>query len=275
MSSHSSFVSSRVVADQPTGLSRPTEIQGGISSIRIDYGPRDLLGRFFLMADYALDALGVELSFGTFEELVETNRRNSDSWRPLVPIYDPSNGMCAPERSYVLLGRNRNGEIVTAQGAHIFDWRATNFKSEAESMRLFYASPATRRRSEEACVVSAPSASELTGTVAFLGGAWWHPSVRGRLLGTLLSRVSRAYAYTRWHTDLTLAIMSETLIAKGFAERNGYQHVELGVGFRNFEIGPYNGGIVWITAGELLDELATFMQALEARLADDRGLRTA
>lgn len=261
---------------QPFNDKQTAELESqGISAIRIDYGPRDLLGRFFLMADHALHNMGISLSFGTFEELVATNLSNRDSWFPLVPLYDPRNGLCAPTTSYVLIGRNAHGQIVTAQGAHIFNWQHTNFKTEAESLRLFYASPETMARPGEACLVTAPSASQLTNTVAFLGGAWWHPSVRGHFLGRLLARISRAYAFTRWHPDLTLALMSEKLIAKGFPLRNGYQHIELGVGFRNFELGDIDLGMVWITAGELFHELSAFTSTLEIELRRDGSVRTA
>lgn len=243
--------------------------------IRIDYGPHDLLGRFFLMADTALRLLGIELTFGTFEELVDTNRRNRDSWLPIVPTFDPANGLCEPLWSYVLIGRASSGSVVTAQGARVFDWRHTTFKQEAESRRLFYAEPLLSGRLGESCAVTAPSAASLSGTIAFLGGAWWHPSVRGKLLGAILSRVSRAYAYTRWHPDLTMAVMSRKLIEKGFAARNGYRHTELGFTLSNFELGDYDGGVVWIMADEFLHDLEAFVGELEPTLDRADRLRRA
>jgi len=246
-----------------------------LTDIRIDYGPREELARFFLMADTALRQKGVSLGFGTFDELVETNRRNRDSWLPIVPSYDPANGLCDLDKGYVLIGRNAAGDVVVAQGTIIFDWTGTNFKDEAESMRIFYASPEHRPRPQERCIVTAPSADSITGRVALHGAAWWHPSVRGRLLGALVARVSRLYAYARWRTDLSLAINSEKLMAGGFPVRNGYQHIERGVAFRNFEMGDYDGGIVWITESELFVELSSFMSELEASLDESDILRTA
>ncbi len=246
-----------------------------LTDIRIDYGPREELARFFLMADTALREKGISLGFGTFEELVETNRRNRDSWLPIVPSYDPANGLCDLDKGYVLIGRNAAGEVVVAQGTIVFDWTGTNFKDEAESMRVFYASPERRLRPQERCIVTAPSAASISGKVALHGAAWWHPSVRGRLLGALVARVSRLYAYARWRTDLSLAINSEKLIASGFPRRNGYQHIELGVAFRDFEMGSYEGGMVWIAEDELFVELSNFMSELEAGLDQSNVLRTA
>jgi hypothetical protein len=246
-----------------------------LSDIRVDFGPPEILGRFFLLADYALRETGVALAFGTFSELVETNRANRDTWRPIVPTFDPQNGLLHPNCAFALIGRDRHGKVVTAQAARIFDWSTTNFKIEAESLRLFYADPAQKARADETCTVTASSAQAMSGLVAFSGGAWWHPSVRGRLLGAVLSRVSRAYAYTRWQTDLTMAVMSKGLIEKEFAKKNGYKHAELGFALRNFELGDYDGGMVWITADEIIDDLQLFMAELESSLGTGGRLRSA
>ena len=77
------------------------------------------------------------------------------------------------------------------------------------------------------------------------------------------------------HSILTLALMSEILIAKGFPVRNGYQHIELGVGFRNFELGDIDLGMVWITADEFCQDLLAFTNALDVELRGDGRIRTA
>jgi hypothetical protein len=246
-----------------------------LSQIRIDFGPQDVLGRFFLLADYALQESGVTLSLGTFDDLLETNRINCETWRPLVSTFDPSSGLADPQNSFALLGRDVKGNIVTAQGARIFDWRATCFRREAEELRLFYQQPRTMALSGETCVVAAAEGGQLNGVVSFSGGAWAHPSMRGQLLGSVLSRVSRAYAYTRWRTDLSMAVMSKGLIAKGFAQQNGYPHADPGFVLKNFNVGDYDGGVVWITSHEIVEDLYTFTHDLEAKLDGFACLRRA
>ena len=46
------------------------------------------VGRFFLWADTAARDRGVTLFFGSLQDLIEANRADSDSWRPLVPVFD-------------------------------------------------------------------------------------------------------------------------------------------------------------------------------------------
>src|ERR1051325_3761749 len=77
-----------------------------LSAITINHGPAELLGRFFLKADEALQARGITLSFGTFDELVATNAANTDTWHPLIPLFNPKNGPLTPDKSLCLLGRD-------------------------------------------------------------------------------------------------------------------------------------------------------------------------
>jgi hypothetical protein len=218
--------------------------------------------------------MGITVSFGTFEDLVETNRLNRATWPPLVPTFDPANGLCTPQ-SVVFTCRNAHNDIVAIQAAHLFDWQQTNFKMEAESMRLFYAEPQRRLRSAEECQVTAPSATSLSGMVFFQGAAWLHPSMRGHWLNTIMARVGRVYGYTRWRADLTMAVMSLKLVGKGVAARNGYLHIEPGFELRNFELGNYSGGVIWIRQDEVVDELTTFMNKLEGLLSARDGLGAA
>ena len=146
-----------------TAASRPQ----GLIDIRVDYGPADLLGRFFAMADYALREVGLDMTFGTFEDLVRVNAANADSWKPLITTFDPAYGLLADENAFVLVGRDKRGEPVTIQAMRCFDWRGSSFKVEAESLRLFFADPAAMARKGEQCWVTAPSAGTITGLVAF------------------------------------------------------------------------------------------------------------
>lgn len=140
-----------------------------LDGITLDFGPVDLLGRFFLRADAAARARGIELSFAPFDELVAVNRRNSDTWRPLVTVFDPTFGALHPENCFALLGRDHSGAVVATQAARLFDWTNTNFADEATSLRLFYPDPSADKLPAERIDVTAPNARELFGRVAYSG----------------------------------------------------------------------------------------------------------
>ena len=77
-----------------------------------------------------------------------------------------------------------------------------------------------------------------------------------------MARLSRALAHARWGTTTTVAVISETLYARGYGFRTGYIHQELGFELENFALGPYRAAVVWTHAHEMLDDLERFPEPL-------------
>lgn len=241
--------------------------------LQIKYGPVGLLGRFFLWADTAARDRGVTLSFGSLQELLEVNRSNADSWRPLVPVFDQALGGVTPETAFVLIGRNKQGEIVATQAARIYDWQATSLKDEASSMRMFYADPEAARAQGNRCEIVAPIAETITGRVVFSGAVWFRRDFRGKDLATILPRISRAYAFTRWNSDFTIGLMADGVIAGGMAERVGYSKlVPSCVDLVAAPLGELRFALGWMQPEELLTDLTAIMDRESATVV---GARTA
>ena len=227
-----------------------------LSDITIDHGPADLLGRFFLKADEALQARGITLSFGTFEELVATNAANTDTWHPLIPLFNPKNGPLPPDKALCLLGRDTAGDVVATQAARLYEWPNTSFFYEAESLRLFYADPARSKQPKEKCVVTAPSTKFVSGNVVFSGGGWYRRDYRKLSLSVILPRISRALAFARWDSNYTISIMAEKVIKGGMAERCGYTNVDWDLVLSDSPVGNVRCGVVWMERQQLLKDLA-------------------
>lgn len=242
-------------------MHEPLPISGRLPAhLKIKHGPVGLLGRFFLWADSAAKDRGVTLSFGSLQELIEANKSNSESWRPLVPVFDEALGGVTPETAFVLLGRNEKGEIVATQAARIYHWPETSLKEEATSLRMFYADPDAAFARGDCCAISTAVARKITGRVVFSGGIWYRRDFRGKDLGTILPRISRAYAFTRWNTDFTIGMMGDTVIAGGLAERAGYTKIEPGcIRLVAAPLGEMRCGLIWIPSDELLADLAAIM----------------
>jgi hypothetical protein len=75
-----------------------------LSQLTINYGPVDLLSRFFRRADTAARVRGVTLSFASLGELIAANEQNRDSWLPLFPTYDIRHNTIAPDEAFCILG---------------------------------------------------------------------------------------------------------------------------------------------------------------------------
>lgn len=236
------------------------------SAITLEYGPRDLLAPFFLKAEQAALAQGVRLSFASLDELVEINRRNSASWRPLLPIFDPAFGIGEAE-AFCIIGRDRAGDVVATQAGRLYNWTDTSFHEECENLRILYDHPNRHKRSDESIEVTAPSAKRVRGRVVFSGAVWNRRDFRGGLLSSLLPRIGRAYALTRWSTDYTASFMAEDVVKGGVAERVGYRNVEWEIRMRHTPVwrdGTIRAALIWMGTDYLLSDLRSF----------DRGLNT-
>jgi hypothetical protein len=260
-------------AKRRPAAAEPAPLRPLLPAITIEHGDPALLGRFFLQADTAARVRGLELAFAPMQLLVDTNRANSDTWRPLLPLFDPAFGGVTDDNSFCIVGRNARGEIVATQAARLYHWQRTSFHEEAESLRLFYADPAGCRGPGEEVEVTAPAARRLTGRVIFAGGAWYRPDYRGRQLAQILTRISRAYAYTRWKHDFHTSIMAEAVCKGGMPQRSGYTKVDWAVMLKRTPVDPAGEircGLTWMESGEFFDGIAEFVARFDAQV--DAGI---
>lgn len=240
------------------GQSRPST--RFLDAARVFHGPAHVIGRVFLKAEQALRERGITLSFASFAELVAVNRRNRDTWRPLLPIFDPDYADLNAHNSYCLLGRDGSGDVVATQGGRLYDWRDTNFFEEARSMRLFYTDADRPAPLRERVVITAERSKQISGKVVFSGAGWYRPDFRKRDLGVILSRVSRALAYTRWKTDATVTIMAEGVFKGGFGDRAGYTNFDWALDLKNFAVGTVRTAVLWMPENEMLEDFSWFLE---------------
>ncbi|HEX4892610.1 MAG TPA: hypothetical protein VFV47_04930 [Hyphomicrobiaceae bacterium] len=210
---------SRLSLDHPTTRSF-------LSDVVIEHGPADILGRLFLQADTALRRKGIRLGFATFEELLDLNRANPDSWRPLLPVFDPNLSGVTTDSGFVVIGRDSAGKAATAHAFRYIPLGARTLKSEIESLRIFYADPERAKGAAEELRVSAPTAASTTGSIVFSGAVWFRPDFRKAGLLTDIQPAVRAMSYTRWGSDLVCSFMAPDVVRGGIAASGRFPHVE-------------------------------------------------
>jgi hypothetical protein len=265
-SARASAVAARAVS--APAIHRQTFSHNFLADVRIDYGPRDLFARLFLRGDTMLRERGINLTFAPLEELLEVNRRNSDSWRPLLPVFNAEDGGFTNENGFCLLARTSSGQVVAAQAARIYDLTGSNFKGETESLRLFYPQPEAQRHPGEQVIVNAPSASKITGPTTFSGAVWYHPSMRRKGLTSILPRLTKALSQTRWDTDITLSFMAEEVVKAGTAPRTGYAHVEWAIELIETPVSPgtVHSALIWSSRDELIDYFSGLLTPRDAKV---------
>lgn len=198
---------------------------------------QSLLNDFFANAAAKANAVGLEIVFGGFAELAVLNTSQSANWPPLIPLFNPQHATLHDGNAFCIFGVDRNGDIVATHAARLFDWRGTDFRTEATSLRLFYDCPDTAQLPGEACIVSAPCAVQLTGNIVYSGAAWVRPDYRGLGLSSVFPRLGKVYADTLWRPDHIISLMTEPTYKKGLSSRTGYSRVEWAVDMSRSRIG--------------------------------------
>ena len=87
-----------------------------LDSLHLQYGPTGLQTRFIIKACLAAAERGVFMELGSFDELLEVNRINQDSWRPLTTTLRADPGGASDDSGVILFGRDGKGDVVATQG---------------------------------------------------------------------------------------------------------------------------------------------------------------
>jgi hypothetical protein len=208
------------------------------------------------------------MSFTTFEELVAINHANSDSWHPLVSVFDPAIGGANSENGFVLIGSDPNGRVVSAFAARNYPLAGRTLKDEIESLRLFYADPERSRQTGEHIEVTAPTATANLGNAVYIGGVWFHPDYRGKGMHRVMSPITRALSFTRWGADIAFSLMVSENVSSGVARSGRFPHVEWGVRWTNspvFGDGTLDLALVWTNADEQLAHFVEYVGDADPR----------
>ena len=105
----------------------------------VAFGPQAIISRFILQGDREARERGVYLSLEhDFEALTAFNRSQTETWFPLIPVFDPAYSDLGPGNAFWIAGRNHHGDLVAVQCARLFDWRDSDFQREFESLRFAY-----------------------------------------------------------------------------------------------------------------------------------------
>jgi hypothetical protein len=241
--------------------------------ITIEHGPRNLLARFFLLADHAARQRGVRLYLRQdLDELVAFNEA-ARGGRYRLGIFHPDYSALDADNAYWIEGRDATGAIVATQAGRLFDWTDTDLRRELCSLRMFYADPIAHALPGEHCSITSPSAERVCGQVTYSGGAWYSRDFRGCGLSTILPRISRAYAYTRWRSQFTISFVEDVLVQKSVVQRYGYTNIEPRVLFRDTLMGDMDLNLVWMDEAEMLADLASFVSRHEGGGLDEADRR--
>jgi hypothetical protein len=233
--------------------------QSFLDQLRIDYGPIALLGLYFARVAETVTRLDIGLSVEPVSRLMDINGNNRESWRPLFPAFNPDYNALDETNSFSLIAYDIAGEPVASGACRLYDWTSTNYHDELESLRMLRASREAQSFPFESCVVSAASARNVTGRIAFAGAAWCHPKVRGKSLSSIIPRTSKALALAKWDFDNMVGLMVEDSLARGLGKRFGYASAELGALFRTKDGGAINYALLAMPREDVVEHVRGYL----------------
>ncbi len=240
-----------------------------LDSLHLRYGPTELQTRFIIKACLMAAERGVFMELGSFGELLEVNRKNQDSWRPLTTTLRADPGGATDDAGLIMFGRNAQGDVVATQAMRLFDWHGTNFKTEAEALRFYYADPDQHRRPNETCQVTSDGAEDITGKVLLGGGIWYREDYRRMQLAEIVPRLSRACAFGTYGPTEMIGIVSGENVRKKLAKKLAMRMTDGEVIMRDSPGYPDKEirlTLVRQTPDELMDDLFNFVMDFETEI---------
>jgi hypothetical protein len=229
------------------------------SEIRIDYGPHEILGRFFLNVDTLIRKRGLLASFAPARQFVETNKAHFDTWGRLIPLLDGRYARFAQDDVICVVCRNGLGEIVAIQGERLFRAGSRKLKDLVESGEFFNSDLSDNQAEIGRCEITAPGASVIDGNISYCGGLWVHPDYRSLRLASILPRLTRAWAVAHWNADYSIGFLKHEVATTELGRRYGYPRAEAAFRFYSRGTLDYDGVILWMTQAELLAEIPRFL----------------
>jgi hypothetical protein len=202
-----------------------------IDQLQIRQEPRGQIGRYFLAVEQGLADLGLILRIMPIIELARVHNEFASSWNGLAPVFDAQIAPIDADRSAALVAYDQEGRPAATHACRLIELTDT-LQSACEDLTLFYepaSSAALRKRHR--CIMTAPSAASIRGTVAYVGGFWVRPDKRGTNIGYLMQDVSRNFACSQWRFDYEVTISSAMWLNPEIQQRYGFQIYEKSVSF--------------------------------------------
>jgi len=186
------------------------------------------VSRFLRGYDEAAAQKGIKLSIGfDFQKYVSITKALPTK-PPTYPTFRPDRSLIKPGEGYWMIGLDKNDEVVLVQAARLFDLSHSNFAEHLESLKAFYADPATQAHPGDRCSCTAPTAKKINGKVAYHGDFWLRKDFRGQRMPEIMAAVLRGVSFSMWAPDFLVGLPERWLLTKGVLAQYGHLHCEPG-----------------------------------------------
>lgn len=170
--------------------------------------------------------ISVETDFEEYVAIVDT----APAWYDKrLGVVDPDHNVLGPDNAFWVAIRDNSGEVVTCCAQRV--WRDASFVEMVNSGRFLY--DGSKKPGTDSFVLFTDGLEHIRGNIAFSGGGWVHPKVRGNDLPNLALVLAQAKLIQDFDVDYCFSIVRPELVQKGVAV-NTYRFYHLDF-----------GGILW------------------------------
>jgi hypothetical protein len=231
--------------------------------LRIEQEPRSLFGRHLLRLEEDLAARQVSVLLRPLTDLWQIHERSPQSWNGMPPMLDTRIAAIADHDAICMVFHDRHGEIVAANASKFIDLGDKTLTEACEDLTFFFGSNAAAERARHRCIMSAPSARDVRGRVAYPGGMWIKPDLRRSGLLDIVLDLCRLYGPSRWSCDFEFGLGAGRVFARPeIRDRYHFAVYEPSLSF-------YRDGQPMLVDGTVcISPIAYFHAQLERRLAD-------
>lgn len=211
------------------------------------------VSRFLQIYDTAAAQKGIKLSIGfDFDEYVSITRVLPTK-RATEPCFRPDRSTIKSGEGYWMIGVDRNNEVALVESARLYDLSQSNFAEHLESLKVFYTDPTKHAHPQDRCTCTAPSASKITGKVAYHGDFWLRRDFRRQGMPEIMAGILRGVSFAMWAPDFVCGLAERWMLEKGVLAQYGHTHHEPGGAILHLveEDIVEDDLIVWLTGEEL------------------------
>jgi len=177
------------------------------------------IGRQLLLSDLVAT---IETDFEEYGRIVD----EAPAWHDKrVAPTDPDHNTLGPKNAFWVAVRNDHGEIMTCSAQRI--WPQSRLVDLINAGRFLY--DGTKVEGQDSLHLFTEGLGHIEGNLAYCGGGWVHPDMRGTTASTLTILLAQAKMLQDFDVDYCVSMVRPDFIEKGMALRTyRYYHMDFG-----------------------------------------------
>ncbi|MBT3534895.1 MAG: hypothetical protein HN478_13510 [Rhodospirillaceae bacterium] len=209
------------------------------------------IGRQLLLNDLVAT---IETDFEEYGRVVD----EATAWHDKrVAPTDPDHNTLGPKNAFWTCIRDDEGDVVSCSAQRI--WKKTRLVDLINSGRFLY--DGSKDEGQDSLHLFTEGLGHIEGNIAYCGGGWVHPKVRGKAISTMSIMLSQAKLLQDFDVDYCFSMVRQDFIDNGMALKT-YRYYHMDYGATLWRAGAGERFDLWIlhnSRADLLREMTLWM----------------